>query len=105
MGLPSLKTLGGLDQNLSLVQSNVKEEFDALQNVKLLQGQLIGPFNFTTGADNVINHPLGRTPVGWFVVSPSAAGSVYTSSTLNSSQSTKLLLRASAALTASLWIF
>ena len=53
-------------------------------------------------SDTQVAHGLGRMPRGWFLVSPAADARVWQTA---DASATLLTLRASAAVTTSLWVF
>ena len=67
----------------------------------LIQGILLKGTKLSIGS-NVINHLLGRTMVGWYVVDQDAAASIYRSAPLNDQT---LTLTSNAVTTVNLWVF
>jgi len=62
---------------------------------------------FTTGnnADKIVDHGLRRVPKGFVVIKQNAAGAVYVSPTTNPRPDLQVILRATSAMTASIWVF
>jgi hypothetical protein len=93
------KVLGGTEENRRL-QSNVENAISKLIRHPLMDYRLERSVALASGA-NVIEHKLGRTPIGYLVVSQSNASTIY-----DSSMDDKFLnLVTSGAVTVSLLIF
>lgn len=69
----------------------------------LVQGQLL-PNQALIDGSNAINHKLGRTPQGWFLVSPQGPTSVYQASYQIHPMTTLTLISNSAVITG-IWVF
>lgn len=79
------------------------QELDPVLANLLIQGQLLVDMPLVNGT-TVISHKLGRKPLGWFLVAPKAAGTVFqAASQLN--PTLQLTLISNAALTTSIWVF
>lgn len=75
---------------LNPVLSNPMTDPGLLTNITLASG------------DNVINHKLGKTPVGWIIVDINAVASIYRSASFNN---LTLTLNASAPCTVNIAVF
>lgn len=82
-------------------QTRWKSQIDPILSSPLNQGVLLKNIILVTG-DNVINHLLGSTPVGWYVTDIQGASTVYRSSPFNQ---LTLTLNASAPVVISLAVF
>jgi hypothetical protein len=76
-------------------------QLDPVVSNQLVNGLLLQGIVVTSG-NNTINHMLGRSPQGWFVVDTTAASTIYRSKPFNP---LTLTLNASAPTTISLWVF
>ena len=100
-----IKKVQTTDQNLSRVQDNVddflrqQKRMNPLQDGILLEGVSIGT------NDTRVNHSLQRKTKGYIVVNRDSNSLIYTSSTANPRPEDQLILKASASVVASLWIF
>lgn len=69
----------------------------------LVQGQLLSNVKLNNGS-TVIDHKLGRKPIGWFLVAPQAAATVFQFAS-QPNPTLQLTLISNAAITSSLWVF
>jgi hypothetical protein len=90
-------------QPLPLMQTSWANQINPVLANLLIQGQLLQNQQLIDGT-TVINHKLGRTPLGWFLVSPQAAATVYQAAQQPNPNLT-LTLVSSAAVTTSIWVF
>lgn len=90
-------------QNISQVSSKWKAQLDPVLKNLLIQGQLLSDIAIANGS-TVVNHKLGRQPVGWFLVSPKGAAAVYEAAYQPNPELT-LTLTSNAAITSSIWVF
>lgn len=87
------------DHTLNTLQTNIEQAVGEVIRSPLLDGALIDA-TLASGANTVL-HKLDREIVGWIVVDRNSAATIYKTS----SNSTDLVLTASAACTVKLWIF
>jgi hypothetical protein len=82
----------------------LKELWEDVQNIPLLNGRLIESLSLSATVTNV-EHELDRDYKGWIITDLDANQTIYrdTSSTLNANKFLPLL--ASGAVTASIWVF
>lgn len=93
------------DQVLDRVQSNIDGAFRRLaQMVPIVDGRLVTDVALTTSTSR-IEHGLARRPQGWIVVGRSADARVWDMQNSNNLQDRYLDLRASGAVTVSIWVF
>jgi hypothetical protein len=97
--------MANLPQKLSLDQMQTKwaSQLNPVLANLLVNGQLLANQTLIDGS-TAINHKLGRTPNGWFLVSPQAAATVYQAA-YQPQPTLTLTLVSSAALTTDLWVF
>jgi len=96
--LPLIQTA---DRVLSQLQTRWKALLDPVIAEPLVGGSLLTGVVLASGA-NTINHKLGQTPVGWFLVDNNANVTVYRSQPFND---LTLTLTSSGAATVSLYVF
>ena len=100
-----VKQIDPQNSNITQTQSNVNTALKQIANSAIIDGVLIKGVNVGT-ADTIVNHKLGREPLGWIVVRKNEAGEVYESSTVNKNRDKVLILRGSTATTdTNFWIF
>lgn len=90
-------------QPLYLMQDSWATQLDPVISNPWLQGQLLTGISLINGT-TVVNHKLGRTPLGWTLVSPQAAATVH-QAVQQPNPSLTLTLVSNAAVTTSLWVF
>lgn len=89
------------DQNFSLMQTRWKSELDPILTNPLLEGVLLKNIALANGA-TVVNHFLGRVPLGYIIVDIDNVANIYRSQPFND---LSLTLASNAAVTVSLWVF
>jgi hypothetical protein len=53
---------------LNSVQDHIAQSIAPLAESEVVDGNLIKEIDLTTSADNLVEHKLGREPLGWIVV-------------------------------------
>ncbi len=100
-----VKQIDPENQSITQTQSNVNTAVRQIANSPIIDGVLIKNIDVGT-TDTVINHKLGREPLGWIIVRKNEAGEIYESTTVNNNRDKFLLLRGSTATTdTNFWIF
>ena len=100
-----VKQIDPENQSITQTQSNVNTAVRQIANSPIIDGVLIKNIDVGT-TDTVINHKLGREPLGWIIVRKNEAGEIYESTTVNNNREKFLLLRGSTATTdTNFWIF
>ena len=100
-----VKQIDPENQSITQTQSNVNSAVKQIANSPIIDGVVIEDIDVGT-ADTVVNHKLGREPLGWIIVRKNEAGEVYESTTVNNNRDKFLLLRGSTATTdTNFWIF
>lgn len=85
------------------ISSKWKAELDPVLQNLLIQGQLLQNVQLLNGS-TPIDHKLGREPIGWFLVSPQGAATVYQNAYQPNPELT-LTLTSNAAITSAIWVF
>jgi hypothetical protein len=91
--------------HLTQIQDNIDIGLSQLQNAPFQNGVLVVVLLSSGGADNIINHGLDRVAQGWTIVGKDAQADIWESSTVNNFKSKQIILKASATVTAKLYIF
>tara|TARA_R100000664_G_scaffold25460_1_gene35450 strand:- start:2505 stop:2828 length:324 start_codon:yes stop_codon:yes gene_type:complete len=100
-----VKQIDPQNSNITQTQSNVNTALKQIANSAIIDGVLIKNIDVGT-ADTIVNHKLGREPLGWIVVRKNETGEIYESSTVNKNRDKVLILRGSTATTdTNFWIF
>lgn len=92
------------DRIVNQIQANVIQTFNQIAGNVLLDAMLIEDVALTSGA-NVIDHGLGRTLRGWFIIRRNGTATVYDTQATNTLADKTLNLTASASVTVSLMVF
>lgn len=103
-GLVQFKKVGQKSQEVSNFQDNCEQVFNRITTKQILDGLLIEDLPLTTAAKNVA-HGLGRPVAGYIVIKRNANAVVYDNESTNTKKTQFLILRASATVTVSLWVF
>ena len=91
------------DQSVMLMQSRWKSQLDPILRNPLLDGVLIKGIQINNGF-TIINHGLGRTQLGWFIVDQVGPNNINRPPTSAFSDTT-LTLVSSVSVTIALWCF
>ena len=65
----------------SSLQDNIEQSVNPILNAQIINGIYLKEIDLTASVDNLIEHKLGREPLGWFVVRKFAAIDIYESLT------------------------
>ncbi len=102
--MKKFKRIKAQDFELQRVQENAGITLDELTNIEILNGNLISVI--LSSSDTQVAHKLHRPALGYFVVRCSSPGGiVFDSATINSLPNEFLILKATATVTVTLWIF
>lgn len=89
------------DANFLLMQTQWKAQLDPVIGNPLVDGILLRNISLVNGT-TMVNHLLGRKPLGWFIVDQDTGAMIYRSSPLTV---TTLTLTSNAGTIVSLWVF
>ena len=105
MALKFFKKVNTAIKDLYQTQENVEQVLTPILNSPVIDGVLIKDIDVGT-TDTIVNHKLGRTPLGWIVVKRNENAVIYESATTNNNRDKFLILKASSATTDTyFWIF
>ena len=100
-----IKKVNTTIQDLYQTQENVEQVLTPILNSPIIDGVLVKDVDVGT-SDTVVNHKLGRSPLGWIVVKRNENAVIYESATTNNNRDKFLILKASSATTDTyFWIF
>ena len=102
-GIKELRIIGTRDSELNQVQQNMQLWAQPFTSCSILNGILLQGIELLAGQDNVVEHKLNRTIVGWFVSRPKANATVW--EVVGALPAKNLTLQTSADTTVDLWIF
>ncbi len=93
------------DADVQRLRDDVEEAFHELSASGINTGRHIEGLALVTGQANPIKHKLGRKLLGYNVVLQSADARVWDDQATNKFTSKELILRCSANITVSLWVY
>jgi len=68
-------------RELNTVQDSIEQVINPLADSQIIDGNYIKEIDLTTSADNLVEHKLGREPLGWIVVRKFADANIWESLT------------------------
>lgn len=96
------------DRIINQMQDNIANLLEptatTVESNPLLAGKILTSVALALGA-NIIQHTLGRTLKGWFIVRQRASGTIYDTQDANVTPEVTLQLTASAAVTVDIYVF
>lgn len=101
----SFRKIGTESFELKQVQENIEQTFKSVLSNPLLDGVLLSDIGLTTGSPNMVEHKLGRQPLGYIVVKRSAAATISDVKSEKVVEQNFLKLNTSTNVTISLWVF
>ena len=105
MALKFFKKINTTIKELYQTQENVEQVLKPILNSAIIDGVLVKAIDVGT-TDTIVNHKLGRSPLGWIVVKRNEDAVIYESATANNDRNRFLILQASSATTDTyFWIF
>ncbi len=93
------------DEEVNALSRNVMDFVSQLYNVPILDGLLIEGVELDSATSTIVNHGLGRAIRGWIIVKQDASSSIYALEVEQSTPLTTLVLKCSADVKVSLWVF
>jgi hypothetical protein len=102
--MATFKKLNVQDEVTNRIQDNTAKAVNQLSSNALTSGSILTSQTLKAG-DNTINHKLGKTLTGWFIVRQRGAASIYDKQDSNSSPSQTLILNSSAAVSVDIYVF
>lgn len=102
--IPTFKKLFTERREVQQFQENVAEVLDFIGKKEILDGTILKDVAVLTSTTN-INHGLGRELIGWIIIGKSLDARVWDEQSSNDEKTRVLALKASAAVTVSIWVF
>lgn len=87
------------------LQDSIAQSFAQFEKLPQLDSVIVKDITLSSTIDNLVEHKLGREIVGWQIIRQNANAVVYESSTINTTPSSFVILRASAACTVTILFF
>ena len=104
MGIKKMKTVN-LAGPVSRFQDNVETVLDVVTDKLILDGVLLKNISLEASTTNMVNHGLGRVPIGWFITRKRAQSDIWDLQDVNTTPSRNLALACSDDVTIDLWVF
>lgn len=92
------------DQDLNRVQSNVEKALTPVLTNLLLDSNLVREVPLVVGT-NVVDHKLGRAPIGYIITRQRAAANIYDVQDTNSTPSKNFLINSDAVTNVDVYFF
>jgi hypothetical protein len=102
--LPKFKTFNASNVELNRLQDNVADGFNTVLNAQILDFNIVTKQALKVG-DNVVDHKLGRAPLGWFIVRKRGAGNFYDKQDSNSTPASNIVINSDSAVTVDIYFF
>lgn len=99
--MKSYKKLPTNDPVIRQIQNNTEQAITPILDKEIIDGIIVKEIELSTGVENIVNHKLGREPLGYIIVKKNA-NSVIWNSSINKRN---IDLRCSANVTVNIWIF
>lgn len=102
-GIKALKKISTDNQEMTKFQDYVEQALSGVLNSKIVDGVQLNGIELTAGQFTPVEHKLGRKPLGYVIVGRNANATVW--DTESPLPSKTLMLRPSANVTVSLWVY
>jgi hypothetical protein len=102
--MAQLKTLNLEDETQNRIQDNTKKAVAQINSNVLTSGTILNSIALKSGS-NTINHKLGKTLTGWFIVRQRASATIYDQQDSNKTPTQTLSLNSSADVTVDIYVF
>jgi hypothetical protein len=96
----AFKTINSKNWELSQIQGNTGTILDILTQIPFLDGVMLKSQVIDT-TDTVLNHGLGRAPLGFVIMGKNGLGDIYQTA----SSQFSLTLKSSVQVTANVWVY
>jgi len=87
------------------LQDSIAQSFQQFEKLPQLDSVIVKDITLSSAIDNLVEHKLGREIVGWQIIRQNANAVVYESTTINTTPSSFVILKASATCTVSILFF
>lgn len=101
--MKDLKKIKGTTAELTRLQSNLDNWAQTMQKTGIVNGVLLQDISLVSSTINTVEHKLGRTPLGYIVVTKNANANIWNE--VSTFTSKFLMLQCSSDVTISLWVF
>ena len=84
------------DRVVNQIQDNIQDVLNDLVKTQILNNIIIKDINLTSGTLNVINHKLGRNPLGYVIIKKNANSTIWDEQQNSTTSDRTVKLRCSA---------
>lgn len=102
--LPKFKSFNSSNMEINRLQDNVADGFNPVLNSPILDSVIVSNVVLSVG-DNVVNHKLGRPPLGWIIIRKRAAGNFYDKQDTNTIPNRTIVINSDSAVTVDFYFF
>lgn len=105
MTLKNFKKVKTNDYEMMRMQDEIYSAMNSVVNSPIIDNTLLQGINLSAGTTNIVDHKLGRAPLGYIAVMKSANANIWDSQQLNLTPALNLQLLTDLDCTVSLYIF
>jgi len=102
--LGKFKTFNASNTELNRLQDNVADGFNSVLTSVILDYNIVSKVALNVG-DNIVDHKLGRAPIGWIVVRKRGAGNFYDKQDSNPTPTRNIVINSDSAVTVDIYFF
>lgn len=102
--LPKFKTFNTQNIELNRLQDNIADGFGPVLTADILDFNIVKSQVLKVG-DNVVNHKLGRPPVGWIIIRKRGPGNFYDKQDSNVTPASNIVINSDSAVTVDIYFF
>jgi hypothetical protein len=102
--LPKFKTFNSANIELNRLQDNVADGFNGVLSASILDFNIVQSQDLAVG-DNVVNHKLGRAPLGWIIIRKRGPGNFYDKQDTNTIPNKTIVINSDSAVTVDIYFF
>lgn len=101
----AFKKVQTTDKDVNKLQENIGLVLEPVLQSSIIDGVLLRNLALSSSSTTLIEHKLGRKPLGWVLVRKRAQSDVWDTQDSNELQSSTLALNCSSDVTVDLWVF
>lgn len=102
--LAKFKTFNTQNVEMNRLQDNIADGFGPVLTAEILDFNIVKSQVLAIG-DNVVDHRLGRAPIGWFVVRKRGPGNFYDKQDTNPTPTRNIVINSDSAVTVDIYFF
>ena len=94
-----------LSDEATNLQREIQDFADSITSCEIIEGQLLTNILLDASQDNIVTHSLGRPIRGYIIVGRNANSTIFDSLQANRHPERQFMVKCSADVTASFWVF